>query len=472
MRRAGRTLIMAVVLTACGAAAGGWLGSQRTNEHDAESVILISPLLGNPFTPEATGDNLVNLTTEAELVASDPVAQLVSDKMAGHPAAANLLSGISVRVPANTQLLAISVRHPDRAEAVRRAQAFATTFLAYREARRDSAVFDRSARIKELVDERASALKGVEEALAKGGDNPANAPALRQQALDLTSQISELRTQLAGIESASSDPGQLIKRAAPRSSWLADSGMLGVVAGGLVGLLLALAIGSMRDRVRDRIVAPDDLSALDVPVFGPVGEDAEDYRRVRTSLLGAVPRRPIVVLTGPATPGSEPSRISDGLATALGVAGHELIVVDACGDPAGAHDLAGLSDVILDPSGLDEALVPTAPHVASLGCGRASAVLDDLVASPELDVLFQELRKRADVVLVVPGWVGSSRAGSLARFADAVLVEVVEGESRLTQVQEVVERVPHGGKFAAAVYIRTRPKRRKGWFPGLAGTAA
>ena len=86
MRHTGRTLLLVVVLTLCGAAAGGWLGSQRTDEHEAEAAILISPLLGNPFTPEASGDNLVNLTTEAELVASDPVAQLVSDKMADHGA--------------------------------------------------------------------------------------------------------------------------------------------------------------------------------------------------------------------------------------------------------------------------------------------------------------------------------------------------------------------------------------------------
>lgn len=452
-RRARRNVIVVLLLMVCGAAAGAWAGHQRHQELDARAAVLITPLLGNPFSPEVSGDQLVNLTTEAQLVTSDAVGQFVSDGLPDHPSVPGVLSGVSVSVPPNTQVLEITVRHHDQAVAVRRAQAFATTFLAYRKARMESAVLDRSARVKELVAERTTALRDVEALLAKAAGNPTREPALRQQVVDLASQISQLQTQLAGLQATPSDPGQVVTSAHLRSAWLGGVATLPAL-GAVAGLLLGLALTAVRTRVHARVLAPEDLAVLDLPVLGPVAGDLDGYRRLRASVLAAVPQRPMVLVLGPPAAGGG-SRAAEGLAASLGSAGLEVIVVDADGADEQEPVEPGLSDVIADPSGLDAALIPTAVHVHRLGAGWAPAALDDLVDSPDIDVLFHELRKRADVVLVVVASLAASRTASLVRLADAVLLEVVEGDAVLSEVQAATRRLADAGATApSAVYLR------------------
>lgn len=457
--RVARRLVPVLLLVIVGAAAGGWLGAQRGQDHQARASVLVTPLLGNPFSPEAGGDDLVNLTTEAELVTSDAVGQLVADRLPGKPEVTDVLSGVTVKVPANTQVLVISVRHPNRAEAVRRAQAFATTFLSYRKARMQSAVFDRSARVKELITQRSAEMRADVEKLAQLPSTSARVIPLRQQVLDLTSQISDLRTQLAALESASRDPGQVVTPAAVHRSLLDNQAAAGAAAGALGGLVLALAIGGLRRRVDDRVREPQDLAALDLAVLGPtdVGDPAGG-RRVRTALLTAIPKRPMVVSVTGVGGAQPPLRSVDELAGSLGSAGLEVIVVDAASVARAQVPAAlGLSDLIADPDpgAVDDALSDAAPHVARLGVGHAPRLLDDLVDSPGTDVLLQELRKRADVVLVAAGAAESVRARALARLVDASVVEVVEDRSGLAEVRDAVEALEQsGGHVVGAIYLR------------------
>lgn len=466
LRRGVRTLVPAFVLMVLGAALGGWWGVQRGQVHEARASILISPLLGNPFSPEGGGDDLVNLTTESELVTSDAVARLVSDRLPGRPGVSGVLAGTSVTVPPNTQVLRISVQHRSSAEALRRAQLFATTFLAFRTARMQSAVFDRSARVEELVTERTTEMRAHVAELAKLPDKSARVIPLRQQVLDLTSQISELRTQLAGLQSASRDPGQVVSPAELRPPMFGASPAVVSLAGGAVaGLALGLVLAAVRRRADDRVRVPDDLAELDLPILGPADPlSAEGCRRVRTALLTAVPQRPMMVLLATPASASTPARCTDGLADSLGSAGLEVIVVDGLGGRYERPSAAiGLSDLIAEEGGVDDALTATAPHVAHLGVGRTPAVLDDLVDSPATEVVVQDLRKRADVVLLSVGPAGSTRARSLARLADAALVEVVEDQSTLAEVHDAVDQLrDSGGRVAGAVYLRREQTGSRG----------
>lgn len=464
LRGRARSLVPALVLMVLGGALGGWWGLQRGQVHEARASILISPLLGNPFSPEGGGADLVNLTTESALVTSDAVARLVSDRLPGRPGVAAVLAGTSVTVPPNTQVLRISVRHRSSAEAVRRAQLFATTFLAFRTARMQSAVFDRSARVEELVAERTTEMRAHTAELARLPAKSARVILLRQQVLDLTSQISELRTQLAGLQSASRDPGQVVSPAELRASMLGASPLVVSLVGGVAaGLALGLVIAAVRRRADDRVRVPDDLAELELPVFGPADPaSAEGCRRVRTALLAAVPQRPMVVLLTAPAASTTPLRCTDGLAGALGSAGLEVIVVDGPGGRiARPTSEIGLSDLIMEEGGVDDALTATAPHVARLSAGRAPAVLDDLVDSPATEVVVQDLRKRADVVLLSVGPARSTCARALARLADATLLEVVEDQSTLAEVQDAVDQLREsGGRVVGAVYLshRTGPR--------------
>jgi capsular polysaccharide biosynthesis protein len=451
--------VAVLVLVVAGAVAGGWLATQRPQDHEARASVLVAPLLGNPFSPEAGGDDLVNLTTEAELVTSDAVGKLVSDRLPGKPSVAGVLAGVSVKVPANTQVLVITVRQPSKAEALRRAQEFATTFLAYRQARMQSAVFDRSARVKELITQRSAEMRADVQKLGTLPSSSAQLIPLRQQVLDLTSQISDLRTQLAGLESASRDPGQVVTPAAAHASLLDNPQTLGVAGGAAVGLVLALLAGGVRRRVDDRVRDPQELDALDVPVLGVTDTgDPVGCRRVRTALLTAVPKRPMVVSVVRVGTSPRPLGYVGELAGSLGSAGFEVIVVDAAGDAADqVPAAAGLSELIRypDPGAVDDALSGEGGFVGRLGPGNASGLLDDLIDSPGTELLLQELRKRADVVLIVAGAAGSVRARSLARLADASVMEVVEGRSGLGEIRDAVATIEQsGGRVVGAIYLR------------------
>lgn len=468
-----RTLVPVLALMVLGAAVGGWWGVQRGEVHEARASILISPLLGNPFSPEGGGDDLVNLTTESELVTSDAVARLVSDRLPGRPEVSAVLAGTSVTVPPNTQVLRISVQHRRSAEALRRAQLFATTFLAFRTARMQSAVFDRTARVEELVTQRTTEMRAHVAELAKLPEKSARVIPLRQQVLDLTSQISELRTQLAGLQSASRDPGQVVSPAELRAPMFgASPAVVSLVGGAVAGLALGLVLAAVRRRADDRVRVPDDLAELDLPVFGPADPlSAEGCRRVRTALLTAVPQRPMVVLL--ATPAPSPPQLTEGLAGALGSAGLEVIVVDGLGGTERPSAAIGLSDLIAEEGGVDDALIETAPHVARLGVGRAPAVLDDLVDSPATEAVVQDLRKRADVVLLSVGPARSTCSRSLARLADAALIEVVEDRSTLAEVHDAVDQLREsGGRVVGAVYVRHEQTGSRGRGAATRGAAS
>lgn len=453
-----RTVALALVTTLCGAGAGGWWGMQRHQVHEARAEVLVAPLVGNPFSPEAGGDDLVKLTTEAELVTSDAVARLAARRLPGRPAVAQMLAGVKVKVPPNTQVLAIVVSDRSAEGAKLRAQALATTFLNYRVARMQSAVFDRSARVKELIAQRTKEMRADLDTLGRLTSTSAQAIQLRQQVLDLTSQVSALRTQLAGLESTARDPGQVVTPATLKTSLLDSPTLLGIVGGSVAGLLAGVVLVAVRRRVDDRLTTPADLAPAGLAVLGPARPDSpEDSRRMRTGLLAAVEQRPMVVMIAAASATPARVRCADALAGSLGSAGLEVIVVDAAGDRSETWPPAhlGFSDLITGASAVDDALSATAPHVSRLGIGHLPRVLDDLVDSPETEVLVEELRKRADVVLIVTGPAGSTRARSLVRLADAAFLEVLEDRTRLGDLRDGVDQLTQaGGQVRGAIYIR------------------
>jgi Mrp family chromosome partitioning ATPase len=68
--------------------------------------------------------------------------------------------------------------------------------------------------------------------------------------------------------------------------------------------------------------------------------------------------------------------------------------------------------------------------------------------------VLQDLRKRADVVLVSVGPAGSIRARSLARLADAALIEVVEDESTFAGVRDAVDLLrENSGRIVGLVFV-------------------
>jgi uncharacterized protein involved in exopolysaccharide biosynthesis len=250
-----------VVVTLLGAAIGLGAGLYTGGKVVARSTVLVSPLDGNPYSPQGSGDDLINLETEAQLVASDRVAAKVATAV-GAADSTGLLGGLKVTVPANTQIVSIEYTAGSRAEAQTRAQAFATSYLAFRADRADSVVSAQAGRIQDEIDTLSAQIERL--TVKRRAAGPGRRAVIQQQVNGATAQIVQLRTSLTDVQTGEVDPGQVIT---PAHIVSRDPGLTRTLftgAGAVAGLVVAVLLVAVRSRAR----------ALRDPVDEPVDEPA------------------------------------------------------------------------------------------------------------------------------------------------------------------------------------------------------
>jgi capsular polysaccharide biosynthesis protein len=479
-----RGLWLTIALTLVFAAAGGAFGWSRQRDARAESVILLNPLDGNPFSTTGRGDSLTNLETEAQLARGNSVAERVQQRLESTATPAELLDGLGVNAPTNTQLLTFTYSHADPEEAVRRAQAFAEEFLSLREARSrdivDSQISLLDGQIKALQADQAE----LAEALLKP-KLPASDKTVLQNQLDAaTTQINQLRAHRSELQIGPFNPGQVVTPAALHREGLLDSWVAFAAIGALGGLVLSLLIAIVRARLDSRVHHVDDVALAGRTLLGEVdagdaaevnhqlrtlpaiGELPASYRELRVSLLTARRRRPLVLLAASSSGGAgQVPRFAPGLAVALAAARLRTVVIDTLGIwplPAGVAvaDLAGYLDGQGETPG-PAPLVPLGEFLSLLPASELAAP-DDVFMSPEMAHLIADLRQGADVVVMIGGGLGSSAARALADLSDTVICEVREGESSYRDLAIATPAIE--AKDAGVVYLRhssVREARRR-----------
>ncbi|MGC3994498.1 MAG: hypothetical protein QM779_10390 [Propionicimonas sp.] len=432
------------------AVAGGVYGWYRERLSQAEAVILLNPLDGNPFSTSGRGDSLTNLETEAQLVRSFDVAELVQQKTGTTRSTAQLFANLDVSPPTNTQLLEISYTDQDPDQAVAIAQAFAEEFLSFRESRARSLVDGQIDLINQQIDERKADQTDLAEELAK--KQSAGQTAVLQTQLDaVTTQINQLRARSAELQISSFNPGQVVTPARLHTEGLLDSWIAYAAAGALGGALLALLIAFIRSRMDNRIHHVDDILVTGRTILGTVSQtDAraaesatasgaptpECFRSLRVAMLTAEHRRPAVVLIAPGSDDPVQSPVSAvGLALALAGANLRTTVVDTLAVWPVAHareGQQGLAQLLADGGDPRDALIAVADNlrVVSASHGGDGA---DLFMSPAMARFLERLRQISDIVLVIGPGIGDSASLALGDQADAVITEVVQGHSRIKE---------------------------------------
>lgn len=459
-----RLLVLVLVLGTCGLAAGAGWGVRQERVHEASAVVLVNPLDGNPFRPDGRGDDLVNLETEAQLVRSDVMGDLVTTALGRSESNGSVLDGVSVVVPANTQLLEITTRTTSDASAIERAQAFADAYLAYRRSRAESAVADQVAQVSQQIRERNEQRSRLVTDLGPSPGSSTRSTLLVQQVITLTTQVGELRAQLGELESAPTDPGQVVTPALATPHGLpggaTSTAVLGLVLGGGLGLLLALGLTRFDDRIRD----PGELTGAGNRLLGTLpsdpGSDHVAVAHLRAALLAADPRRPLVVLVTAPTADS-----SHALATSLAASHLMTVVVQAHGNVGGGGEPGssqgpGVVAVLQDRATLSEALVSCSPYLSWLPLGGRADQLDDLAAAPEMAVLLADLRHRVDVVLLACGPSSSPRTQALAAAADVVIIEVRAGVTTWRELAAASDDLLMVGAERVHLVFVQHPRRR------------
>ncbi|MDN4161718.1 hypothetical protein [Nocardioides abyssi] len=463
--RRGRRLaaLLVVVCALAGAGAGLWWGLQQQSVHHATSVVLVNPLEGNPFSPNGRGDELVNLETEAQLVRSDTMGDLVGRALGEDPT--SLLADISVSVPPNTQLLEVSAAGATAEQAALRAQAFTETYLAFRRTRAESTSFRRAAELEEQIRDREDQQEALSKELDRATPRSSRAAVLTQQVVNLNVQADELRAQLGATRVAAPNPGQVVTPAVSARAGLPGGVPTAVLAGLLAGAALGWVGGSglprrdggTRDDDEDGAPAPRErLAVWPAPVLGtlPAVAPARALTTVRAALLAAEHARPLTVLV--CHPADAPGSASAvGLARSLAAARLRTVLVDVS-RPLGPPG-RGLSDVLRGDVRLDDAALPEGSHLRLLGAGAHAADLDDALAGPAAAQLLAQLRADADVLLLVGGAADDARAQALAGGADTVLLEAPAEPGSGDRTAAALEVLARVGAPTAHLVLLERP---------------
>lgn len=448
--RSGTALV--VLLALAGSVAGWWYGARQSSSHEATAAVLVSPLEGNPFSPSGSGSELVNLETEAQLVRSDAVAADVIADLDLALTPPELLEDISVEVPPNTQILQITARHESAAEAQTRAQAVADSFLQFRQDRARTAAGIRADQLTEQISEQQQELDARTTRLGDLDPNSGRAVLLRQQVVEATTQLGELRAQLAALQATRADPGEVVTPATLPERGLLGSPwawlVLGLVAG-VAGGVVVLAVRARRD---GRIRSVADLDGIGVPVLGEIadGGGGADLSTsvVRSAVLALLPQRPLVLgMVGI----HDEVHVADELAWSMARARHDVVHVELSREEDSRE---GLSDLLLGVAPVDDVLRPVTSHLSRVTAGGSPDRLPDLLGSPDMSDVVGELGKRADVVLIAAGAADGPRCRALLRHTHGVVLEVQSGISRLPELAAARSLVwAAGGQVIGVVLV-------------------
>lgn len=227
----------------------------------------------------------------------------------------------------------------------------------------------------------------------------------------------------------------------------------------LAGLALGAGAGLLRETLDTSVTTVERLRELSGgPVLGvidsaarhrPAGE-AEAFRFLATNLRCAGGDRPLgaVVITGP-RPQDGASSTACGLAVALARAGEHVILLDGSPrDPQVARQLGidgaiGLTSVLRGDADLDQALRPWLTSTLSvLPSGPVPADPGELLAGRRMRDLVDELRKRADIVIVdAPPLLSVADAAALAGACDGAVLVARHGRTTRDQLRSAVDQL-------------------------------
>ena len=208
-----RSNLWIIVLTALvGLGLGIGASTQITPQSTATAKILLTPLEGNPFYPSSRGEQLVNLETEAQALRSTQVAELATPEIPGDMTPAEQLGRVDVSVPVNTQILEVSYTAGNDETATAGAQAFADSYLEYRQANATTLIDEQVADLDAQIESVSAQLTEQSNALAGVSESSPQATLIREQLGTLSSQLATLNATRTDLDTRSTDPGQLVTR--------------------------------------------------------------------------------------------------------------------------------------------------------------------------------------------------------------------------------------------------------------------
>jgi non-specific protein-tyrosine kinase len=436
-------------ITALAVAAALGVSLLQTKVYRATSAVLLQPRASEQiFTPAnsqgGAGDQS-SIETEIEVMRSRSVEQAVAKDLGRAPQ-------VSIAARGATSVVAISATNTLPAEAAREANAFAEGYI---KTRRQQAVEDLlaagdqvQAKIVE-IDARLAGLDAPIDALtaqieAATGDQrrelEAEQDRMRTDAVAqrqaLQNQRASYSAQLSQMELASSltrtGGAQMVSAATVPTSPFRPTPTRNALLALVVGLLAGVAFAVLREYLDESIKTKEDVERATggltmlglIPVItgwkdgdkpqvvamaSPSSQPAEAYRTLRTSVQFLGLDRPIqVVQLTSATAAEGKTTTLSNLAVTMASSGNRVVAVCCDLRRPRLHEFfdlentTGFTSVLVGEETLEHALqpVPGQPRLSVLSAGPMPPNPAELLSSPRVKVLFDQLRGSADIVLV------------------------------------------------------------------------
>jgi capsular exopolysaccharide synthesis family protein len=509
--RTRKWLIFATMLVVVGAAL--FWTFRQTPIYESTARVLVK----NPTPPGGVSqESDINLETEAQLAASDPVADLAADALGEAKGTSRfLLSGLNVQIAQATSSFVppdiLIFRYRDQSPNVsqERANAFSEAYLRFRYQQVVDNLEASAAATTEQINDLQKQLADIQRQIERSLDS-AQSAALQAQANTLGTQLGVLRQQLAQLTPPDrGQVGSILQPASPAFSAGRDllrSGIVGI----LLGLALGVGIAFLRERLDDRLRGRTDLErhtgatvlasvprirdwkdgdrSFLVTLADPGSPATEAYRTLRISVAFAASQRDLksIIVTSPEA-GEGKTTTTANLAVAFSQAGKTVVVVSAdlrkprlesfFDLPAGKP---GLTNFLAGEITLDQALQRPRhiPNLRVLGSGPIPGNPAELLSSTAVAHILDELAARADLTLIdAPPILAVSDALALSRSADGFLLVADASKTNRTAVDHtcyqlrqvngrligaVLNRVGRANSLTTANYYGTYPTQENG----------
>lgn len=454
--------------------------------YTASSSVSLRPITSDPFAPNVRVSDGVSPATEKRIMTSRAVAEQVADALGPKTKAAEVLAGVKVTNPPESLILEVEYSAASPEAARKGAQAFADSYLDYRQTMAEETV---ARSVKGLKAQLAAAnddMAAARETLADAGPTGAEASGAQATIDGLSAGIDQIQERIASLQSLDLTPGVVTDKA---TSPEAPSGLppLGVLLGFLgLGLTVGVGLAFLRDRTDPRLRSTEDLVDLvgDTPIniirqtpeemreapekwFGewygkaatrfapgvlvahlPAGEESDSYRRLGLRLRTGreVPIRYLLVT---AAGGAACEEVASNLAVALGREGEQVLLIwsnlheDTLSRYFSVPRGPGLGDVLSGRSTLAESMVrvPGCDGVSVLPIGSRSDAQEHFFKFAALRRSLESGTASAfdTVILLAPSPTEYADALALAPQVDGVLLAVSSSDSDRREVTAALD---------------------------------
>jgi capsular polysaccharide biosynthesis protein/Mrp family chromosome partitioning ATPase len=427
-----------LVIVACvllGILAGGVLYAVTPATYQSTATVRVFPLPADLRSPTVNQKD-ISMATEVGVATSATVAASAAEALGWTQSTDLLVKNVSVSNPTDSFLLDITYTADTAKGAAAGADAFAEAYLAERRQLAE----DAATQVSKGIDAQIAELNKKVDAINKviGGTSGIAQDNLIEQRRTYLSQIQTLQGVLSEVKLVSLTPGALVGPATVPQSKSAPKLLVYVGGGALLGLLLGLVLAWVRDRRDGRVHAGDNLEELTgLPVLGRVPEVAaasgpnglrlagvvpDAYRQLAIRMVTRGPKsRPVVCLVaGTGAPGAR--TVPGMIAQAFAAEGSRVALASVDGAVVQCHATLPFDNVRLGPE---------------------DQVLRRLHAAEPLPEI-----TRGDFEVVVIDAVNLTMESStlaLAHAARGVVLTVIEGRSRQSDVLEAVRDMVRSG---------------------------